>query len=83
MTLEGGQEGRFTFQAAPVRKPLLAVSSVNDKGNLVLFDGDESYIIPGKAAAWIKATSQPCAANPREGQAAPEERRLQHESLAP
>ena len=48
MQLEGGREGKFTFQAAPVRKPLLAVSSVNDKGNLVLFDGDQSYIIPGK-----------------------------------
>ena len=54
MTLEGGQQGKFTFQAAPVRKPLLAVSSVNDKGNLVIFDGDESYIIPGKATDWIK-----------------------------
>ena len=48
MTIEGQREGRFTFQAAPVRKPLLAVSSVNDKGNLVVFDGTESYIIPGK-----------------------------------
>ena len=48
MTLEGGQEGIFTFQAAPVRKPILAVSSVNDKGNLVVFDGEASYIIPGK-----------------------------------
>ena len=48
MTIEGEREGRFTFQAAPVRKPLLAVSSVNDKGNLVIFDGAESFIIPGK-----------------------------------
>ncbi len=48
MTIEGQREGRFTFQAAPVRKPLLAVSSVNDEGNLVIFDGTESYIIPGK-----------------------------------
>ena len=48
MTIEGQREGRFTFQAAPVRKPLLAVSSVNDKGNLVVFDGAESFIIPGK-----------------------------------
>ena len=47
MTIEGEREGKFTFQAAPVRKPLLAVSSVNDKGNLVVFDGDASFIIPG------------------------------------
>ena len=48
MTIEGQREGRFTFQAAPVRKPLLAVSSVNDRGNLVVFDGSDSFIIPGK-----------------------------------
>ena len=48
MTLEGGREGRFTFQAAPVRKPLLAVSSVNGKGNMVIFDGENSYMIPGR-----------------------------------
>ena len=42
MTIEGESEGRFTFQAAPVRKPLLAVSSVKDKGNLVIFYGAES-----------------------------------------
>ena len=48
MTIEGEREGKFTFQAAPVHKPFLAVSSVNDKGNLVLFDGEASFIIPGK-----------------------------------
>ena len=48
MTIEDQREGRFAFQAAPVRKPLFAVSSVNDKGNLVVFDGEESFIIPGK-----------------------------------
>ena len=53
MILEGGREGRFTFQAAPVRKPLLAVSSVNDKGNMVIFDGESSYIIPGGATAAV------------------------------
>ena len=54
MLLEGGREGKFTFQAAPVRKPLLAVSSVNDKGNIVIFDGDQSFIIPGKSPAIAK-----------------------------
>ena len=53
MTLEGGREGGFTFQSAPVRKPLLAVSSANDKGNLVIFDGEASYIIPGKGSALV------------------------------
>ena len=53
MTLEGVREGRFTFQAAPVRKPLLAVSSVNDKGNVVIFDGDASYIIPGRGSPLV------------------------------
>eukprot|EP00974_Lingulodinium_polyedra_P060235 5806197-Lingulodinium_polyedra.AAC.1 len=34
-----------TFQAAPVRKPLLAVSAVCDVGQLVVFDNDGSYVI--------------------------------------
>ena len=58
MTLEGGREGRFTFQAAPVRKPLLAVSSVNDKGNLVIFDGENSYIIPGRNSPLVTKIRQ-------------------------
>ena len=37
------------FQAAQVRKPLLAVSSVNDKGHLVLFDLAGSYLVPANA----------------------------------
>ena len=48
LLLEDSREGKFTFQAAPVRKPLLAVTSVNDKGNLVIFDGIQSFVIPGK-----------------------------------
>ena len=44
--LENGLAGKFTFQAADIRSPLLAVSSVNDKGNLVLFDPAGSFIIP-------------------------------------
>ena len=28
-----------------MRKPLLAVSDVNEKGNLVLFDGHQSFIM--------------------------------------
>lgn len=31
-----------------MRKPLLAVSSVNDKGNMVVFDGAGSFIVPGR-----------------------------------
>ena len=47
--MEGGGTGKITFQAAPVRKPLLAVSSVNDKGHLVLYDLQGSYVIPSSA----------------------------------
>ena len=32
MVLENGAEGKFTFQTADLRSPLLAVSAVNDKG---------------------------------------------------
>ena len=47
MRLDDGRMTNSTYQAARVRKPLMAVSSVNDKGNLVLFDNQESFIIPG------------------------------------
>jgi len=45
--LNDGLNSQPRFQAAQVRKPLMAVSSVNDKGNLVVFDGSGSFIIPG------------------------------------
>ena len=48
MIVESGQEASLTFQAGKVRKPLLAVSAVNEKGNLVIFDGDNSFIVSGK-----------------------------------
>ena len=38
--------GRILFQGAKVRKPLLAVSDVNDKGNVVIFDQEHPMIIP-------------------------------------
>ena len=47
MVLESGQAGAVKFQAADVRKPLLAVSSCNKKGNPVWFDNDESFILTG------------------------------------
>ena len=43
---EPGDLSQITFQAAQVRKPLLAVSGVNQKGNGVWFDGHESCILP-------------------------------------
>ena len=51
------------FQAASIRKPLLAVSGLNDKGNPVWFDHDQtggSFIIPGDAPelAQIRALIQ-------------------------
>ena len=49
MVLESGQMGVVKFQAADVRKPLLAVSSCNQKGNPVWFDSDESFILTGTA----------------------------------
>ena len=45
LILETGGLGTFRFQETTVRKPLLAVSDVNNKGNLVLFDGHESFIL--------------------------------------
>ena len=49
LVLEDGGTGDFTFQAAAVRKPLMAVSSVNDKGHMVLFDLLGSYVLPASA----------------------------------
>ena len=42
----GDISSRVTFQGAKVRKPLLAVSGVIDKGNIVVFDGSGSFILP-------------------------------------
>ena len=42
--MEGGSDRAMTFQSAPVRKPLMAVSGVCDHNQLVLFDNDGSYI---------------------------------------
>ena len=47
--LEDNAAGSMTFQAAQVRKPLMAVSSVNDKGHLVLFDLLGSFLVPASA----------------------------------
>ena len=41
---------RMTFQGAKVRKPLLEVSGVIDKGNIVVFDGIASFILPNSCA---------------------------------
>ena len=38
--LENGQKATSLFQAARVRKPLVAVSATVDKGNMVLFDAE-------------------------------------------
>ena len=50
--LENGVLANPTFQGAKVRKPLLAVSSVADKGNPTWFDSEANggaVIIPGNA----------------------------------
>ena len=46
MVLETGDVGSVNFQAAEVRKPLMAVSDVNKKKNPCWFDGNDSHIIP-------------------------------------
>ena len=46
----GDISSRVTFQGAKVRKPLLAVSGVIDKGNIVVFDGSGSFILPNSCA---------------------------------
>ena len=40
----------MTFHGARVHKPLLAVSGVIDKGNIVVFDGSGSFILPNSCA---------------------------------
>ena len=45
MRLDDGRVTQSTYQAARVRKPLMAVSSVDDKGNLVIFDEKGPFII--------------------------------------
>ena len=46
----GDISSRVTFQGAKVRKPLLAVSGVIDKGNIVVFDGCGSFILQNSCA---------------------------------
>ena len=51
LLLETGHLGNFCFQnVEPVKKPLLAVSDVNEKGNIGFFDGHNSSIICGTPA---------------------------------
>ena len=47
--LENGGIGRLPFAAADIRKPLLAVSDCNKRGNPVWFDNEDSFIIPAQA----------------------------------
>ena len=50
LLLETGHLGNFTIQNVdPVKKPLLAVSDVNEKGNIGFFDGHNSSLICGTA----------------------------------
>ena len=50
MLVESGDIARVNYTGADVRKPLLAVSDLNQKKNPCWFDGDESFIIPAGAA---------------------------------
>ena len=42
----GDISSRMTFHGAKGRKPLLAVSGLIDKGNIVVFDGSGSFTLP-------------------------------------
>ena len=44
-----GMKSGMTFQDVKVRKPLAAVSDINQKGNMVIFDCRESAILPAGA----------------------------------
>ena len=44
VTIESGSKRAMTFQSAPVRKPLLAVSGACDRDQFVFFDNDGSFI---------------------------------------
>ena len=46
----GDISSRMTFLGGKVREPLLAVSGVIDKGNIVVFDGSGSFILPSSCA---------------------------------
>ena len=50
----------MTLQGAEVLKPLLAVSGMIDKGNIVVFDGSGSFILPAQCAgvASVRRLSQ-------------------------
>ena len=50
MMLRGGLTSEMTFNSAKVRTPLLAVSSIADKGNWTLFGPKGVWIIPAGAA---------------------------------
>jgi hypothetical protein len=43
--LVGGKLRSMTFQATDVRKPLASVRRIVQKGNTVVFDEEESYIL--------------------------------------
>ena len=49
----GGSDisSRVTLQGAKVRMPLLAVSGMIEKGNIVVFDGSASFILPNSSAS--------------------------------
>ena len=44
--LKGGRCSQVTFNSAQVRKPLLAVSSICDKGNVTLSAPTGAWILP-------------------------------------
>ena len=51
--LSSGRSAKFTFQGAPVRKPLLAVSGIVGKGNSVAFSPSGCWIVPPSSRAAV------------------------------
>ena len=49
MMTETGVAAKFRYQGAKVRKLLLSVTNINRKGNIVVFDGDDSALVPASA----------------------------------
>ena len=47
----------MTFQGAKIRKPLLAVLGVIEKGNIVVFDGSGSFILQNSCAGVASVTA--------------------------
>ena len=79
--LDDGRVTKPTYQAVAVRKPLMAVSSVNDKGNVVIFDEKASFHLPCTNKKLDQSIAHFGPTSARQGQTAPEERNIPYEGV--